>query len=201
MISAKLIVIATLSLCAVGYINAADDVLPSDPALLARYVIHKAEWVSLATISSLKGYTGYPYVSLKSTSDGPKGKPSGIAYLYLTDWETTSKDLEKDDRVTIMASLAQTDYCKKKNIDQQNPICPKVFIIGKIVKLEKSTPEYVFGRNALLEKHPEMKSWPEDHGFYVAKVDPILIRLLGHHGPVKEISKDAYLSADVTSLI
>lgn len=50
-------------------------------------------WVSIATISTQDDIKGFPYVSLKSFSDGPKENSTGTPFLYMTDMDVTGKDV------------------------------------------------------------------------------------------------------------
>lgn len=59
-----------------------------------------------------------------------------------------------------MATLAETNYCNAKDWDPQDPRCVRVIMTGKIVKVNNDTHEYVFAKNALFGRHPEMKMWP-----------------------------------------
>lgn len=52
-----------------------------------------ADWASVATISTLKTTVGYPFVTLKSMSDGPSDNGTGIPYLYMTDLDLSGKDI------------------------------------------------------------------------------------------------------------
>lgn len=66
---------------------------PSQAVLMARYVVHNTGWISLATISTQSKIVGYPFVSLKSFSDGPDNNSTGVPYLYMTDMDVSGKDV------------------------------------------------------------------------------------------------------------
>jgi hypothetical protein len=134
---------------------------PDEVAKMARYIMRNSDWVSVATTSTQKAIQGYPFVSLKSVSDGTASNSTGVPYLYMTDMDVSGKDIEKDNRCTILASLAESEYCKQKNFDPQDPRCAKLIITGKMVKVDKDSSEYEFGQNALFSKHPSMKWWPK----------------------------------------
>ncbi|KRT78903.1 hypothetical protein AMK59_6481 [Oryctes borbonicus] len=136
---------------------------PPDPdkvAAMARYIVHNTDWTSIATISTLDTIPEYPFVTLKSISDGPENNGTGVPYLYMTDLDLSGRDIKKNNNVTIMCSLAETDYCKSKLWDPQDPRCAKVIISGKFVQIPTASDEYAFGKNALFEKHPSMRYWP-----------------------------------------
>lgn len=52
-----------------------------------------SDWVSIATISTQESIKGFPYVSLKSFSDGTKDNSTGIPFLYMTDMDVSGKDV------------------------------------------------------------------------------------------------------------
>ncbi|XP_057667708.1 protein CREG1 [Diorhabda carinulata] len=187
-----------------GYDALSVPIVPPQPwkaALMARYVIHMTDWVSIATISTQEAINGFPFVSLKSFSDGTSTNSTGVPYLYMTDLDVTGKDVMKDSRVTIMATLAETNYCENKEFDPQDPRCAKILMSGKLFKIEATSPEYDFGRNSLFEKHPSMKNWPKDHLFYVAKVVPEQIEVLDYFGGLKFVTIEDYFNANITELI
>ncbi|XP_060524057.1 protein CREG1 isoform X2 [Cylas formicarius] len=195
-----------LLLYIIFYFHSEAKVLPPVPphektALMARYIMHYSEWVSLATTSTQSKITGFPFVTLKSLSDGPLNNATGVPYLYMTEMDVSGKDVEKDNRVTIMANLAELDYCSAKDLDPQDPRCAKVIVTGKLLKLKKNSPEYAFGLDALYARHPSMKNWPTDHQFYVAKVDMDQICVLDFFGGLKYVTKKEYFDANLTNMI
>ncbi|CAH1990826.1 unnamed protein product [Acanthoscelides obtectus] len=168
---------------------------------MARYIIHNTDWVALATISTQEKIKGYPFVGLKSSSDGPMTKSTGVTYLYMTSMDVSGKDVESDNRVTIMATLAETRYCESKSFDPQDPRCAKVISTGRLVNVPKDTDEYRFGKDALFARHPSMKQWPTDHDFYVAKVNFDQIDVLDYFGGIKHVNISDYFNANITNLI
>ncbi|XP_066248397.1 protein CREG1 [Euwallacea similis] len=170
-------------------------------ALMARYIIHFNDWVSIATLSTQAAIEGYPFVSLKSLSDGPESNSTGIPYIYMTDMDVSGKDLLKDNRVTIMSTLAQSDYCKKRELDPQDPQCAKVIITGTFVKVSNTSEEYKFGQDSLFERHPAMRSWPEEHAFYVSKVEPEQIMVLDFYGGAHMVTPQEYFNPSITTMV
>ncbi|CAH1985973.1 unnamed protein product [Acanthoscelides obtectus] len=163
--------------------------------VMARYVLHNTDWVSLGTIAVEDSIKGYPFVNMKSHVDGPKDGSNGNVYLYLTDLDIASKNIKVDSRVSVLATLAGTDYCTRKNYNPQDPRCPKVMITGKFLRLEKSDPEYKMAKESLFAKHPVMATWPPNHFFFVAKIVPEEVRVMHEFtGMVKVDIKD-YLGA------
>ncbi|KAG5877435.1 hypothetical protein JTB14_016893 [Gonioctena quinquepunctata] len=168
---------------------------------MARYIIHNSDWVSIATISTQDAIRGYPFVTLKSLSDGPKTNSTGVLYLYITPMDVSGKDVQSDNRVTIMATLAQSDYCETENFDPQDPRCAKVLITGRLKKVDNSTSEYKFGLDSLFDRHPQMEKWPSYHHFYLAKVDIQQIEVLDYYGGLKPVTIEDYFDANVTNVV
>lgn len=56
-------------------------------------IIFFLDWVAIATISTQDDIKGFPYVSLKSFSDGTKMNSTGIPFLYMTDMDVIGKDV------------------------------------------------------------------------------------------------------------
>ncbi|KAK4881364.1 hypothetical protein RN001_004683 [Aquatica leii] len=181
-------------------------IIDSDPpkpwqrALMARYVIHVSDWIALSTISTLNSVKTYPFVNLKSMSDGPLSQSTGIPYIYMTSLDISGKDLIFDNRCTVCASLAESDYCRKEDIDPQDPRCARVFLSGRFVKVNNSSDEYAFAENALFSRHPKMKQWPKRHQFYIGKLEIELVMILDDFGGVKLINLEDYFNANMTLL-
>ncbi|KAL1505872.1 hypothetical protein ABEB36_005329 [Hypothenemus hampei] len=169
-------------------------------AKMARYIIHNSQWISVATISTQNNINGQPFVSLKSFSDGPMDNSTGIPYLYMTDQDMSAQDLLKNNHVTVMATLAQSGYCKDKNYDPQDPRCPKVMLTGQYLKLDQSSWEYDFGQKSLFARHPQMKKWPKAHGFYVAKIDIQQVLVLDYFGGVKHVDVEDYFKVKLSDI-
>ncbi|KAF5299198.1 hypothetical protein FQA39_LY02371 [Lamprigera yunnana] len=173
---------------------------PWQKTLMARYVVHQSDWVSISTISTLKAVSTYPYVNLKSMSDGPISQSSGVPYLLMTHLDVSGKDLENDNRCSILASLAETNYCKQEDLDPQDPRCSRVILTGHFLKVDPSSAEYKIAKNALYSRHPHMKKWPIKHNFYIGKVDIEFIALLDNFGGIEFIDPQDYFHANVTNL-
>ncbi|KAJ8956547.1 hypothetical protein NQ318_019271 [Aromia moschata] len=138
------------------------------PAEWARYLIHNAVWVSLGTLSTQTSILGYPFISVRSISDGPAANSTGIPYFYMPASGITTNDLEADNRVTIMATQSQDKLCEDS--DPQEPGCAKVFITGTHVKVHH----------------------------FVSKLEITQIELLAVSEGLKHITVEEYFSASIT---
>jgi len=170
--------------------------LPDPPpyfkyAKMARYIMHVSDWTSMATFSVQM--PGYPKANVFSVSDGTLEKSSGIPYFYLSDMEISVHDLAANNKASITMSLAQGDYCKKNNLDPEDPLCAHLILTGKVVTLDENSDEYKFAHEGLFSRHAEMSQWPSNHGWTVRKLDIENIMLLDYFGGVKFIDIDEYL--------
>lgn len=179
--------------------EAEDNVSPRPPpyyenARMARYIMQQSDWTSMATLSTRM--PGYPMANVFSVSDGADvDTSSGIPYFYLSKMEISVHDLKADNRASITMSLAQGDYCKKNDLDAEDPRCAHLILTGKIVTLQDGTDEYNFAKDALFNRHPVMPSWPVDHGWSFRKLEIENIMLLDFFGGVKTVELNDYLKA------
>jgi len=164
-------------------------------ARMARYIVHQSDYVSMATFSSRKPFTDYPTANVFSMSDGSLTNSSGIPYFYLTEMELSVHDLNKNPRASITMSLAQGDYCKKNNLDPEDPRCAHIILTGKMVKIDENSDEYKFAHEGLFSRHPAMNTWPAEHGWFIGKLDIEGIMLLDFFGGVITVEIEDYMKA------
>lgn len=170
---------------------------PSKAALMGRYIIHNSDWVSIATESTVKEIQSYPFANLKSMSDGPVSNGTGVPYMYMSPWDLTGTDIEADNRCTILASLAESDYCKSQHFDPQDPRCARVILTGHLVRVNETTDEYAFAKNALFSRHPSMKYWPTTHEWYIPKMEIEMVMVLDFFGGAVVVGVDEYFAANL----
>ncbi|CAK9816195.1 Protein CREG1 [Anthophora quadrimaculata] len=164
-----------------------------EAALMARYIVNQADWVSVATISTRKDIQSFPAVTLVSYTDGLLGNGSGIPYLYLTPLDFTAQDLAKDNRASLLMTLAQGNYCKNQRWDPMDPRCARILMAGKIKALKNESMELEYAKKMFLERHPGLANMPESHHFYFAKLKIISIVVLDTFGGPKYVSVKDYL--------
>ena len=92
-------------------------------------------------------------------------------------------------------TLDQGDYCREQGIDAQDPPCGRVILSGSSIPLEKGSVEYEFAKESMFYKHPGMAYWPEDHGFYFAKLNVEHVILLAGFGGANEVPVEDYFAA------
>ena len=69
--------------------------LPTDHAVVARKLVHKANWASAGTISTAHEIQGFPMVNIISIADSAKNaKSTGNIYFLLTPLDFTEQDLD-----------------------------------------------------------------------------------------------------------
>lgn len=166
-------------------------------ARMARYIVHRSDWTSMATICSREPLKSFPFSNVFSVSDGADvAKSTGIPYFYMSSLEISVHDLRIDPRASVTMSLAQGDYCKQKHLDPEDPRCAHVIITGTFTPIEKGSEEETFSKDALWTRHPAMEHWTaEDHGWFFAKLNIENIQLLDFFGGVSTISLEDYLNA------
>lgn len=178
-----------------------DDAPPNykEYAKMARYLVHKAEWVSMGSLSTVAAVKGFPMVNIISVADSARGeKSTGVMYFYLTMLDYTAQDLAKDNRLTVMLSMDQDLYCTKNGIDPMEPTCARIMISGTVVKINETSPEYQFGSSAMFSRHPAAKKWIETdgHNFFLCKLDIVQIAVLDFYGGPHYVTVEDYMAAD-----
>lgn len=63
---------------------------------------------------------------------------------------------------------------------------------GKLVRVQNGTEEYDFAYNSLAERHPIMKTWPQDHNFFLAKLKIASVAVLDWFGGPHYVPIDEY---------
>lgn len=166
-------------------------------AKMARYLVHKAEWVSMGSLSTVDAIKGYPMVNIIASADSARGaKSTGTLYFYLTMLDYTAQDLSKDNRLTVLLSMDQDLECSKNGIDPMEPTCARIMISGRAVRLEEGTDEFTFGKNAMFSRHPAAKHWLDTHNFFLCKLDIVQIAVLDYYGGPHYVTVEEYMKAN-----
>ncbi|XP_045767817.1 protein CREG1 isoform X2 [Maniola jurtina] len=165
---------------------------------MARYVLHNCDWASIATISILPAIEGFPFSNVKSVVDGSMANSTGIPYFYMSPLDFTARDLSKNSRATILVSLEETRYCENQKYDPEDPRCTRLMLSGKMKKIKEGTPEYLFSKAALFERHPAMANFPPDHDWFIAKMKIAQIAMVDWFGGAKYVPVRDYLAYNYT---
>nr|XP_033797519.1 protein CREG1 isoform X5 [Geotrypetes seraphini] len=62
--------------------------------------------------------------------------------------------------------------------------------------LQVNSTEMDFAKLALFSRHPEMTSWPPDHGWFFAKLNITNIWVLDYFGGIKTVTPEDYYSVN-----
>nr|XP_055062305.1 protein CREG1 isoform X2 [Misgurnus anguillicaudatus] len=181
-------ILALIALCcasaSVG--SGASSVPPhEDVARMARFVVNKCDWASMATISTHEPVKGQPFSNSFSISDGPAGNGTGTPYLYLTHLEISVQDLQVDDGEVSVAKDSlfsrhpemmdwPTDHSwffAKMNISQ-------VWVLDYFGGVKTVTPEQYYKATPYRKYHGnDTHNVDEPHG----STDKILSRISAEH--------------------
>lgn len=167
-----------------------------DAARYARYIVHYSDWCAVSHISKQPDTTGFPMARVFSMSDGTISNSSGIPYIYTTPMDEGTRDLLDDNRCSVTISLAEGSFCHVKNLDPEDPRCPQVILTGRFEAVKNHTEEFIWARNALFFKHPQMKTWPVGHHWFIGKLNIDNILLVNNVGGNKYPSVDDYFKAN-----
>ena len=157
-----------------------------------------SDWASMATTSSREPTVGFPFSNPWDISDGSSmEEATGVPYFYMTDMEMSVQDLVVDNKMSLSVTLDQGTYCHEQGLDAQDPPCGRVILVGSYSRLEKNSEEYEFAKSSLFARHPQMEYWPEDHGFFFARMNVEYITLLAGFGGANLVSVEDYFAASL----
>lgn len=91
------------------------------------------------------------------------------------------KDTLANSNVSFAITMAQQGYCPPDLRDPEEPTCARVSISGKFL-LVQDTNEANEAKTYLFDRHPTMKTWPDDHEFQVYKLTIEEIWLIDIYG-------------------
>merc|ERR1711890_40627 len=192
---------ASLLCCGLLVLISASLARPGNPpnwddfARMARYVVHYSDWAGIATISTRDPIKDYPFSNVKNLADGSTPSvATGMPYFYISPMDLSSIDLEVNPQASLSFTLAD-GYCRTQTWIAQDPRCPRLLVTGKIVTVEDED-EKAFAKDALFTRFPIMDFWPENHGFFFAKLVPESILLLDQFGGAADISPEEYFAVD-----
>lgn len=166
-------------------------------AKMARYLVHKSNWTSMGTISSLSTIRGFPMVNVISIADSAYSTPStGHIYFLLTDLDFTGKDLANNNKLTALFTEDQDLACTSNHTDTMEPTCARVIFTGKVERLTPDTLEYKQADEWYTNRHPASIHWRTSHTFYFCKLNIEHIAVLDFYGGAHYISVEDYYNAN-----
>ncbi|XP_050542684.1 protein CREG1-like [Daktulosphaira vitifoliae] len=183
----------------ISFFHVFPDPPPRDNiALMARYIVHDSEWTTLSYIGNQSFMSGVPMGRVYSVSDGTIDNSTGVPYIMLSPMDLTYQDVMVTKNCSLTLSLAQSNYCKDRSYDPEDPRCAQLILTGTFVKLEKNDPEWLTAKEALWTRHPEMENWPiyvPGHSWQFAKVNIEHITLIDNFGGRRFPNIDDYFKA------
>lgn len=166
-------------------------------AKMARYLVHKSNWASMGTISSLSKIHGFPMVNVISIADSANTTQStGNIYFLLTDLDFTGQDLAINNKLTALFTEDQDLSCTSNNTDPMEPTCARVIFTGKLERMAKGTNEYKNADEWYTNRHPASIEWRKSHAFYFCKLNIEQIAVLDFYGGANYVSVDDYYNAN-----
>lgn len=153
------------------------------------------DWTSASTNSVQ--FPGIPFVNVISVSDSAiGGRSTGLIYFYITDLDFTAKDLNADDRISLLFTEEQGLSCSARGEDAMEPTCARIIITGKRRILEENTREWLFARIAMTSRHPSVLNWEKEHKFYLCKVEIDQVIVLDFYGGANYVTAEDYYRAN-----
>ena len=153
----------------------------------ARWIVASGRW---AYVTSLKDEN--LEASVLSYSDGDTSS-TGHLYFYIMEG-FKQNEAAWDASITIsQEALNHTSSCDAANLDVEDPRCAKITITGKMAMLEGDAERR--GKAALFARHPQMKNWPESHGFRAHELVINRIWMIDFYGGGADITPSKYLAA------
>mmetsp|Transcript_25289 Transcript_25289/g.30591 ORF Transcript_25289/g.30591 Transcript_25289/m.30591 type:complete len:258 (+) Transcript_25289:66-839(+) len=155
--------------------------------LTARWLVHSLDWGIMSTISTRDGADSngtappIPFGNVISFVDGTCQNSTGTPYFYGTNLDQSFKDLSQNPTMSLTlteAALGALNYwqvaasCSPHTHygDPESPPCARLTLTGTFERLEGSSAEENFVRDAMFERHPVMKYWPKGHEFFFGKL-------------------------------
>ncbi|KAF8057740.1 RNA pseudouridine synthase 2 [Scenedesmus sp. PABB004] len=161
-------------------------------AALARWLAHKADWGSLATLTPDGGAALGGVVSV---SDGARDDPSGRLFFYLTPMDETGRNVEAHPQCTLTIAEAQLLPGGCDTTDPEDPTCAKIAVLGRMARVPGGADADAAAA-ALFSRHPAMRGWPADHGFTMWELHVQEVHLLSFYGGMAVIPAQEFYAAD-----
>lgn len=174
----------------------------------ARWMSHVIDWGVLSTQSS--NNPGYPFGNPYSFVDGTCGNATGTPYFFGTFLDQSFIDMRANNaasftlsEASMLNSCTSSAYtekvCKISTIpgryavggDPESPLCARLTLVGSL-ELVSDDEEFSFAKKAFYQRHPQMKSWPENHDWNIAKLVVNEAWLIDYFGGASILTADEY---------
>ena len=135
-----------------------------------------------------------------------------MPYFYVSDMDASMIDAftAKDASPRVSLALSEAELTGTKEArpdcvigatplgDPENPPCARLVLSGKLSRVKAGSHEEEAAKVALFTRHPSFKKYPDDHHFYVAKLNVDGIWLIDFYGGAAIISPKDYFAANST---
>ncbi|KAL0271102.1 UNVERIFIED_CONTAM: hypothetical protein PYX00_008308 [Menopon gallinae] len=167
---------------------------PGNEPAMARYIVNNANWTAYGYVSTKCGSpAGCPANAVFATSDGKVGCGNGTPYFWASRHHPSVVELlDKDPRGALAFTLAQTNVCKERGWDPQDPRCAHIIVYGNFTALNEKDPEYNTAKQALLTRHPQFSYYPPGHQFFYAKYKITSISIINKFGGPTNVDVNKY---------
>lgn len=185
--------------------------------LTARWMVHTLSWGTISTISTRLSNEPTPFGNTISFVDGSCGESTGTPYFYGSLMDQTFKDTTANPVISLTLSEASlSGVCGAEALtqclpyatidedngewggDPENPLCARLTMTGQMVMVEKGSEEFKKAQAAFFHRHPQMASWPADHGWIIGKMEIQDLWLIDFFGGAAILDIHKYKKADPT---
>lgn len=162
-----------------------------DKAATARWIVANARYGFIAALNGTR-----PFVNVISTANATiDGTKHGSPIFYTSMLDATDKMLRKNPYVSLGFSEAEMGLCSSNDTlpDPEDPLCARLTLSGNWRNV--TGHDYDVAKEQLFRAHPEMKSWPSDHGWLVNYLDIEEVWIIDVFGGADILSAEEYYSA------
>lgn len=162
-------------------------------AQLARWLVHTADWGSLASTSDDGSVSG----GVVSIADGDVDNPTGRIFTYLTPMDEAGHNVAARPDCALVVAEAQLRPAHCGGTDPEDPTCAKIEVRGRMLPVPATGPDARAAAEALFTRHPAMKTWPKDHGFLAYELHVDEVHMLDWYGGMHVIPGADYYAASL----
>jgi len=180
---------------------------PGEKAEYARWIVATLSFGALSTTStrSSGSLVGDPFGNPYSFAD-----VQGVPYIYASDLDASMIDLftatTRNPRGSLALSAATLLNANGSSVvsacqigsgygDPENPPCARLTLSGIFSKVPANASDHAAAYAALVARHPFIKTLPDDHDFYVAKLTLDGVWLIDEYGGAAIVEPQQYFAA------
>jgi len=184
-----------------------------DKAATARWMVHSMDYGVLSTLSTrFAGQSSsMPFGNIYSFVDGSCDNSTGTPYFYGTYMDQSFQDMQSNPVASFALTEASLTSSTSKDVrqacsieystdaaaatgDPENPVCARITLTGTLVEVDRTTNnnEFTTIQAAFFERHPQMKNWPEDHEWVIAKLVIQNVWLIDYYGGASVLDPATY---------